>query len=46
LLRFNVKKEANEFLEAVVDANQDLDGASIFMENVKNKKKVVTKKKK
>jgi hypothetical protein len=36
LLRFNVKKEANEFLEAVVDANQDLDGASIFMENVKN----------
>jgi hypothetical protein len=37
LLRFNVKKEANEFLEKVIDTNQELDGDRILLNSIKKK---------
>ena len=43
LLRFNVKKEANEFLEKVIVTNDGLDGERILLHSLKKKN---TKKKK
>jgi hypothetical protein len=37
LLRFNVKKEANEFLEKVINTNQGLDGDRILLHSFKKK---------
>lgn len=37
LLRFNVKKEANDFLEKVIVTNEGLDGERILLQSFKKK---------